>query len=182
MGPGFEPLRAYKERDWDNIKIPFILGGMVEWSITTVLKTVVLRGTGGSNPSPSATQESRKWLLFALWGRWMRTLRFVIAERLQGKNPSPSAMQESRKWLLLAFMEDSIPQLAFLCTGWIIPQKNEKHLLGIPHFYGCGERGIRTPGASQHDGFQDRCNRPLYHLSLLKGSKSSCKVNVFFVF
>ena len=54
MGPGFEPLRAYKERDWDNIKIPFILGGMVEWSITTVLKTVVLRGTGGSNPSPSA--------------------------------------------------------------------------------------------------------------------------------
>ena len=30
----------------------------------------------------------------------------------------------------------------------------------------CGERGIRTPGALQHDGFQDRCNRPLYHLSL----------------
>ena len=28
-----------------------------------------------------------------------------------------------------------------------------------------GERGIRTPGASQHGGFQDRCNRPLYHLS-----------------
>ena len=31
----------------------------------------------------------------------------------------------------------------------------------------CGERGIRTPGASQHGGFQDRCNRPLYHLSNL---------------
>ena len=30
---------------------------MVEWSITTVLKTVVPRGTGGSNPSLSA-----KWL------------------------------------------------------------------------------------------------------------------------
>ena len=29
-------------------------GEMVEWSITTVLKTVVLRGTGGSNPSLSA--------------------------------------------------------------------------------------------------------------------------------
>ena len=29
----------------------------------------------------------------------------------------------------------------------------------------CGERGIRTPGASRHAGFQDRCNRPLYHLS-----------------
>ena len=29
-------------------------GEMVEWSITTVLETVVLRGTGGSNPSLSA--------------------------------------------------------------------------------------------------------------------------------
>lgn len=31
----------------------------------------------------------------------------------------------------------------------------------------CGERGIRTPGTSQYAGFQDRCNRPLCHLSLL---------------
>ena len=31
-----------------------------------------------------------------------------------------------------------------------------------------GERGIRTPGTSRYDGFQDRCNRPLYHLSLRK--------------
>ena len=67
MGPGFEPLRAYKERDWDNIKIPFILGGMVEWSITTVLKTVVLRGTGGSNPSPSAKKESQTWLFLCVY-------------------------------------------------------------------------------------------------------------------
>ena len=29
----------------------------------------------------------------------------------------------------------------------------------------CGETGIRTPGASQHNGFQDRRNRPLCHLS-----------------
>ena len=29
-------------------------GEMVEWSITAVLKTAVLRGTGGSNPSLSA--------------------------------------------------------------------------------------------------------------------------------
>ena len=32
-------------------------GEMVEWSITTVLKTVVLRGTGGSNPSLSANSK-----------------------------------------------------------------------------------------------------------------------------
>ena len=31
-------------------------GEMVEWSITTVLKTVVPRGTGGSNPSLSANK------------------------------------------------------------------------------------------------------------------------------
>ena len=36
---------------------PFKQGEMVEWSITTVLKTVVLRGTGGSNPSLSAKKE-----------------------------------------------------------------------------------------------------------------------------
>ena len=35
-----------------------------------------------------------------------------------------------------------------------------------------GERGIRTPGASQHGGFQDRCNRPLYHLSIVQMVKS----------
>ena len=33
----------------------------------------------------------------------------------------------------------------------------------------CGEGGIRTPGASQLNGFQDRRNRPLCHLS--KGQK-----------
>ena len=33
-------------------------GRMAEWSNAPVLKTGVLRGTGGSNPSPSATSES----------------------------------------------------------------------------------------------------------------------------
>ena len=36
-------------------------GEMVEWSITPVLKTVVLRGTGGSNPSLSAERAGQKW-------------------------------------------------------------------------------------------------------------------------
>ena len=35
------------------------LGEMVEWSITTVLKTVVPRGTGGSNPSLSAQKSCK---------------------------------------------------------------------------------------------------------------------------
>ena len=32
--------------------------------------------------------------------------------------------------------------------------------------YASGERGIRTPGTSQYAGFQDRCIRPLCHLSM----------------
>ena len=38
-------------------RVKRLKGEMVEWSITAVLKTAVLRGTGGSNPSLSA-----KWL------------------------------------------------------------------------------------------------------------------------
>ena len=36
-------------------RVKRLKGEMVEWSITAVLKTAVLRGTGGSNPSLSAT-------------------------------------------------------------------------------------------------------------------------------
>ena len=64
-------------------------------------------------------------------------------------------------------------------------QKKSLTRCGLATFdlMGCGERGIRTPGASQHDGFQDRCNRPLYHLSLLltgRFPKSECKGNMIF--
>ena len=36
-------------------------GEMAEWSIAAVLKTVVLRGTGGSNPSLSARKRQIKY-------------------------------------------------------------------------------------------------------------------------
>ena len=46
------------------------IGKVVEWSITAVLKTAVLRGTGGSNPSLSAEKRAAKvarfFLLFTL--------------------------------------------------------------------------------------------------------------------
>ena len=38
-------------------------------------------------------------------------------------------------------------------------------LLVVTSSLSCGEGGIRTPGASQLNGFQDRRNRPLCHLS-----------------
>ena len=41
-------------------------GKVVEWSITAVLKTAVLRGTGGSNPSLSAETETESCKVYAL--------------------------------------------------------------------------------------------------------------------
>ena len=49
---------------------------MVEWSITTVLKTVVLRGTGGSNPSLSANKGVNQQV--------MRFTPFITPEKFLG--------------------------------------------------------------------------------------------------
>ena len=48
-----------------------------------------------------------------------------------------------------------------------------------------GEGGIRTPGTSQYNGFQDRRNRPLCHLSKTPFGvalflKSDAKVRIIF--
>ena len=52
--------------------------------------------------------------------------------------------------------------------------KNKKRCLSTSSCFvwSCGEGGIRTPGASQLNGFQDRRNRPLCHLS---GHKSTIR-------
>ena len=42
------------------------------------------------------------------------------------------------------------------------------HTIGMLAKVICGERGIRTPGPLQVNGFQDRRNRPLCHLSAAK--------------
>lgn len=51
----------------------------------------------------------------------------------------------------------------------------EKRLLKFLSEAFGGETGIRTPGTSRYNGFQDRRNRPLCHLS------SPCKTLVCFV-
>ncbi len=66
------------------INIPFIFGEMAEWSIATVLKTVVLRGTGGSNPSLSAKRFD--------WLRFSQPVKFLCrdvrgSEGFGGANP-----------------------------------------------------------------------------------------------
>ncbi len=61
-------------------------GEMVEWSITAVLKTAVLRGTGGSNPSLSA-KRSCKYLqdLFSLVYSINLTRSFLHTKRFKYK-------------------------------------------------------------------------------------------------
>ncbi len=48
--------------------------------------------------------------------------------------------------------------------------KKTAELMFCRAIFGSGKRGIRTPGTLQFNGFQDRRNRPLCHLS---GSKSN---------
>ncbi len=48
------------------------------------------------------------------------------------------------------------------------------------HLCFCGKRGIRTPGPSQVNGFQDRRDRPLRHLSGSFPSKKRAKVHLFY--
>ena len=47
-GWGFDPLSPCQS--WND-------GGVAEWSNAAVLKTVIVKAIGGSNPSPSAIQE-----------------------------------------------------------------------------------------------------------------------------
>ena len=53
-----------------------------------------------------------------------------------------------------------------------------RHLLAS---WPCGEGGIRTPGASQLNGFQDRRNRPLCHLSNHKSTTFFYFYQIFLV-
>ena len=66
------PLHRFKTIDIIFLK----QGEMVEWSITTVLKTVVPRGTGGSNPSLSANKGVNQQL--------MRFTPFITPEKFLG--------------------------------------------------------------------------------------------------
>ena len=47
-----------------------------------------------------------------------------------------------------------------------VRQKNMGRPYRASHIFGA-ERGIRTPGNSRFNGFQDRRNRPLYHLCII---------------
>ena len=60
---------------------------MVEWSITTVLKTVVPRGTGGSNPSLSAINPEKTGISRNLYTKmYTKRLNFNKSRRFLFKS------------------------------------------------------------------------------------------------
>ena len=65
----------------------------------------------------------------------------------------------------------SLLQASLHRFSWGTKKPEDFHL--PVHF--CGEGGIRTPGSSQINGFQDRRNRPLCHLSKPLLSLWDCK-------
>ena len=91
------------------------------------------------------------------------------------QNTPPVANSNIKKGFLGAFL-------------WVKENPNLLKVRVLTRFgiFSSGERGIRTPGTSQCAGFQDRCNRPLYHLSRHPCGriplKIGCKDNMFFLF
>ena len=69
---------------------PTNLGEVVEWSITAVLKTVELKGSGGSNPSLSANNlklSAKRWAFFVQGRQELAPVRTCAgkAQRPQGR-------------------------------------------------------------------------------------------------
>ena len=58
-----------------------------------------------------------------------------------------------------------------MIVTFILSQQNNNFLCFA--ILSSGETGIRTPGTSQYNGFQDRRNRPLCHLSKTSFSRSA---------
>ena len=58
-----------------------VFGEVAEWSIAAVLKTVVLRGTRGSNPCLSAERAGQKWSVNGQKATNQRFVAFFIARK-----------------------------------------------------------------------------------------------------
>ena len=77
-------------------------GEMVEWSITPVLKTGVLRGTGGSNPSLSARKATDEVAFLFFEGFSSQgVLRFAQAAKPERIPLSPQGRQPIKAAFML---------------------------------------------------------------------------------
>ena len=91
----------------------FDAGGMAEWSIAAVLKTVELRGSGGSNPSPSAKEKKDHEPLHQMQ-------RFFLCNKAAGKSIH----------LLLCciniFVFTNGRGLSYFCKGALLEQRDRR--------------------------------------------------------
>ena len=78
---------------------------MAEWSIAAVLKTVVLRGTGGSNPSLSAKE--CKHYMFALF--------FYVLSQGELKKTSSGFKEKMKGFLKKIFIFFVLVSFRFCC-------------------------------------------------------------------
>ena len=102
------------------------------------------------------------------------------SQKIDGENPSLSGISHASRAfsLLLAggALANDLKLTALRPLGFSRTSPYRSKLLTALHEKSpalcaelqivCGEGGIRTPGASQLNSFQDCRNRPLYHLSI----------------
>ena len=133
---------------------------MVEWSITAVLKTAVLRGTGGSNPSLSAFLTYREPIRFPFFVpayvgfQPSFSSHIIYFQRCSGEQSSELAMPKLIQASLWSFgltkTLSSLSKLSFYihhgCQGRGHPARDAvRHitLMGV-HFFLCVAGGTPT--------------------------------------
>ena len=116
----------------------------------------------------------------------LQTNSYIQKEKAQRKNPCAFSGAEGETRTLAPVTRPTplagAPrhQLEYFCIGSVydtirlLKERAENPLSLLSG----GESGIRTHGTLPYDGFQDRCNRPLYHLSMAVSRylpESECK-------
>ena len=114
FGPPLRTINRGKDlAEWKN-GATFVPGKLAEWSIAAVLKTVELRGSGGSNPSFSAESSKSCFLRFMEAGcfliyiinrkgemlEWLKRHAWkacIPLKGIRGSNPRLSAKVEKLK-------------------------------------------------------------------------------------
>ena len=78
------PKQKYEEKRKKQIfsvTLQSLSGGVAEWSMAAVLKTVVPKGTGGSNPSASANEITDEWTL-KVYSLKIHSFEFYFVNRI----------------------------------------------------------------------------------------------------
>ena len=111
----------------------------------------------------------------ALWSCGEGGIGYYADQGLLRLTPFPSARRRGPCKPTAQKAASRLFCFLYLCLQVNLRQRYKKQKVSISRYlfasWSCGEGGIRTPGASQLNGFQDRRNRPLCHLS--KGQKYS---------